>query len=1399
MKCLMVRGVLSGWSGAHNPSYTEAQIAAGTEPTTTWALTSFAGICRGYALGYGAVYMNDGTADSFLGWMNYAGNPSAKPLMQHLENMLDVASDFSRGTRFLALTDTTTDDKSPFNSDAGAQSWSQLLDYLSKSYTVNRATITGLESGELRYSGDKSYFNQFRGVILLLQGDGTGVSDVMAETIAAAFAQGVPFVVLQRDALHGAQSFDKIFASLALANADSTWAHFDATSLTYNAGTLGTEEALTQTSLSQYPMFYTGAASFKLTNENLAKTALDGYAGDWYFCSCSEEPVLDEPDDVNDVIESKTGYFGSDQLFTRTFDVSATILKPEDWRSTLPEGALKFDWWGNWDEPKRSQRLVHVQSCGLKYSGDASTVAQSLFSYRGVTYSGYRSYNILVIDRITGNVTDNRIFDVFDETKPDGAECAAYLNSLSNDVIVFIACWDEPKRNVIGTQMQDALLRCGASRTTLRSIQFRSAYILVGIPGIGAENGIERYKGEAIDNGDPAAYVSEVFDLKLNAVPALTPVMSDSSGVPHVAAIKGHMDNIVFSLNVVQFLNAGLATDVVQKFIKNVISTISLGGKPKRILVATDKISSTYSITDTSTTGMSDLVPFLEQLGYEVEVHDIRSYPRAEASWFSDFCAMILICLDGSPTTRMEPYTDAMMVAVRRGVGLFCIGDSANMSWNMRFLLNHYDLKNVTQNTYSPSAFDVEFQYQKHGSPLLSGMAGMLSHMPNDYNNGGTLTQCLGYVPVAVSSEKLEIYGYNNLKRTARIRYRKKLDRFDSLRQFKVQGFAKLTDVRFKKLDMSGSDDFWLHFGFPSVEAMDQPNITIGDATVTENDGSYIFSSRWLDKVISAKEIDPSGKTYPTNSIINTPGNTVIDSVFLKTFGISGSNHDWNKQRYSWDVTFRFYVPASGAYLYRFASDDEGTWWLDGNVIVSNYYNDQSYLQGSISISAGWHEIRMWWHQSKSGSSFRKNPEACALAIHASFAAGYAAYADVAAQVPVRLSDPIAVSRPLTLNYTTVDGTAVAGKDYVAASGTLVFEQGESLKTISVPILGDSKFEDTEAFTIQLSNNSRGSIVDPTGVVTIEDNDPAAGLVDRWWIPKGTSRSFASINPDWGPGKTLVLYLMDFHCGATLVNNEFAAGGYRRVVIDWNANGTKTYYYPTCPWSGLINNKAIYQLGSHPLGIFVKDDGIHFNWNWEDTTDDASLAAELPLPTIGHYFEALYIYAYVQDYGTAAKPDYFWMGGNVTADGGITPCEHWRYEATKHASCEGVPMSGSYKPTGLFNGEYTHQLSRDVLYKIQGRFYYYGYGAGPLTDYICIPTFVNPPGIKLLSCSIGAPFVFEAPSVTCISGWCSVTDPEHRVVSWAVRTAYLQNGGAPILVSKQTDFVVTQVGNGVGF
>ncbi len=61
-------------------------------------------------------------------------------------------------------------------------------------------------------------------------------------------------------------------------------------------------------------------------------------------------------------------------------------------------------------------------------------------------------------------------------------------------------------------------------------------------------------------------------------------------------------------------------------------------------------------------------------------------------------------------------------------------------------------------------------------------------------------------------------------------------------------------------------------------------------------------------------------------------------------------------------------------------------------------------------------------------------------------------------------------SGPVSVDYATENGTATAGEDYTAASGTLVFAAGETEKTVSVPLLDDAHDEGKETFTLKLSN-----------------------------------------------------------------------------------------------------------------------------------------------------------------------------------------------------------------------------------------------------------------------------------------------------------------------------------------
>ncbi|PWC33928.1 carbohydrate-binding domain-containing protein [Azospirillum sp. TSO35-2] len=80
-----------------------------------------------------------------------------------------------------------------------------------------------------------------------------------------------------------------------------------------------------------------------------------------------------------------------------------------------------------------------------------------------------------------------------------------------------------------------------------------------------------------------------------------------------------------------------------------------------------------------------------------------------------------------------------------------------------------------------------------------------------------------------------------------------------------------------------------------------------------------------------------------------------------------------------------------------------------------------------------------------------------------------------------------ASSSAVTVDYSTVDGTAKAGSDYTATSGKLTFAAGETSKTVSVKVLSDSVTEGNETFGLKISNPTAATIADATGTGTITD------------------------------------------------------------------------------------------------------------------------------------------------------------------------------------------------------------------------------------------------------------------------------------------------------------------------
>jgi hypothetical protein len=75
-----------------------------------------------------------------------------------------------------------------------------------------------------------------------------------------------------------------------------------------------------------------------------------------------------------------------------------------------------------------------------------------------------------------------------------------------------------------------------------------------------------------------------------------------------------------------------------------------------------------------------------------------------------------------------------------------------------------------------------------------------------------------------------------------------------------------------------------------------------------------------------------------------------------------------------------------------------------------------------------------------------------------------------------------------SVDFATADGSAQAGQDYTAASGTLSFAAGETSKSIEVPISSDSLQEGDETLSVNLSNATGAALAAPrAATVTIQD------------------------------------------------------------------------------------------------------------------------------------------------------------------------------------------------------------------------------------------------------------------------------------------------------------------------
>jgi hypothetical protein len=144
---------------------------------------------------------------------------------------------------------------------------------------------------------------------------------------------------------------------------------------------------------------------------------------------------------------------------------------------------------------------------------------------------------------------------------------------------------------------------------------------------------------------------------------------------------------------------------------------------------------------------------------------------------------------------------------------------------------------------------------------------------------------------------------------------------------------------------------------------------------------------------------------------------------------------------------------------------------------------------------------------------------------------------------------------PVTVNYSTAAGTALAGSDYIGASGTLTFAPGVMAQTILIQTVDDTISETTETFTMNLSNAVGGSISGAQGIGTILDNDSTKfyvvndGSTDQTYRYGATGNSFG--NSALGAGDTAPRGAVSTAAGTTV----WVVDANKKVYV-YNSNGT---------------------------------------------------------------------------------------------------------------------------------------------------------------------------------------------------------------------------------------------------
>lgn len=247
--------------------------------------------------------------------------------------------------------------------------------------------------------------------------------------------------------------------------------------------------------------------------------------------------------------------------------------------------------------------------------------------------------------------------------------------------------------------------------------------------------------------------------------------------------------------------------------------------------------------------------------------------------------------------------------------------------------------------------------------------------------------------------------------------------------------------------------------------------------------------------------VQPTGAEFENGGfieaqIVNTTGFTAtsFDVAFDWAYRNSGDRADALAFSYSTDGTTFVTVPAA-------AFTTPGT--KDGTTAAATFsLQPETLTIGNVLVGDGNALFLRWTHTGSTGGGSRDEVGIDNVVVRAAVSdiqTLSAADVSVAEGTGGQNFATFTVTRSsgtgtASIAYATADGTALAGRDYTAQSGTLTFAEGERSKTVAVAITTDAANEANETFFLNLSNPVGVSVTDAQarGTITNDDTGPIA-------------------------------------------------------------------------------------------------------------------------------------------------------------------------------------------------------------------------------------------------------------------------------------------------------------------